>query len=89
MTHSRAAAAGTPDTEFDELPHDPAAVAAALERAIDGRQALARRLEAAPDAPHAPALHEALRQSNARVERLLGQIAALVPPAADREPHAA
>ena len=61
-------------------------LAAALERAVAGRQELLREAAAAPDAP---ALREALRLSAAHIERLLAHLAAIVPPATDRGTRAA
>ena len=75
------AEAADPEPEAVELiAADPAALAAALARALAGRQALVRRDEAAPGAPEAPALREGLRLSAAHIERLLARLAAVEPP---------
>ena len=85
VSRFNAAAAADPET-LESIPADPAALAAALERAMAGRQALLLEAEAAP---HAPALREALRLSNALVERVLARLAAVTPPEAGERERAA
>ena len=83
-----AAAATHPDDpeSCELLALDPAALAAALERAVAGRQALLREAEAAPGAL---ALREGLRLSTAHIERVLARLASVVPPAAGARDRAA
>ena len=83
MSRFNAAAAPEPP---EPIAAAPTALAAALERAVAGRQALLREAEAAPTAP---ALREALRLSAAHIERLLARLAAAVPPAAGARGRAA
>ena len=88
MSRCNTDAAATDPEELALTGADPVALAAALERAVAGRQALLREAEAAPSAP---ALREGLRLSQAHIERLLARLAAVAPPGAeaDRGTHAA
>jgi hypothetical protein len=58
-----------------------AALTAALERALVGRQELVRRLEKAAETAEAPVLREALARSATHVQTLLADLVLLEPPA--------